>query len=228
MSPIKIIQAGPPPIVKIISSLQQVGALQRTYNWPAHAGDSTIRRIGDGVYIEQNIFAAARVVGRRPVLDFEGMGLNDGWFFLKEDNEFGGKRRFTDINGGEDYATLLYMIDHYTGLGWDVTAIIDQILRTWEDFIDFAFNNTHAGFSDYFAASQPQLISIMNGATQFIFRWFSAPYPVPFNFTDSASFYTSTFYTNNFIDVIHSDRHGLLLKGPKTILRKGFICRKHF
>lgn len=210
--------------VTVVLANTVVGAvLPRTYNWPQPTNAFTIFRTGDDSDIEQSIFKNARIDGARPELDTQNNLHTQGWHLLINDNIFGNKQRFTDINGGTSYGTLKYFIDHYTGLGWDTTVLS---LLGWNTTIDNANSLVHAGFSDWFVPNMNQLISIMS-VNDFAFRWRESPYTPPLDENTNSKFWTSTTNTTSTTQANTARRSGMFID-PKTILGRTWNCRKHF
>lgn len=82
---------------------------------------------------------------------------------LKENNIFGNKSRFTDINGNEPGSfTTNYVIDHLTGLAWN--RVLSSLV-TWNDAIDTAQAFSFEGFSDWRVSSIDETHSILNYTT---------------------------------------------------------------
>ena len=220
--------------VSVVFANTVVGAtLPVTYNWPEPTGRGSSQRVGDDFWVEQNIFAGARIVGRKPVLDIETHGERKGWFFLVENNTFGNKQRFTDKVGGSSYgANDNYVIDHYTGLGWDTANPNTRSSSDWEPAIDFVIGLTQSGFSDWFMPSLTQLISINNYGSTHVYDWRGldsvAGYTLPFRYNSNSVYWTST-RNNNVTSQIQSGRRGGdIFTRSKTTNALHHLCRKHF
>jgi len=129
--------------------------------------------------------------------------------FLKNNNAFGTKDRFTNSIGEQDYSIApangaigYYAIDHLTGLGWYlVNQIVDvtgTVYGTFEQHLASTINSTLCGFNDWFTPTMTQLDKLVNqtavqrdGVTA---AW---PFGRPF-FTNNGTYWSNTVnYSNN-------------------------------
>jgi len=101
---------------------------------------------------------------------------------LLNNNAYGNKNRFTDINGLQVYGDNL-VIDHLTGLMWYTV----HSSGSWNTAIDAAASSTQASYTDWRLPSDQELTSIDNKAFTFAFN-----YP-PMNIT-ATTLWTSTTY----------------------------------
>ena len=108
-------------------------------------------------------------------LDFAtyGYGTTSGHYFLKHNNAFGNKLRFTNSIGGgatdncgrftaASFAGALdgYVIDHLTGIGYDVRST--SYVGTWDACIDAIAASTIHSFTDWMPLSHTHLINVTN------------------------------------------------------------------
>ncbi len=101
---------------KVISSPpsgwdEQIAEYGRAYNYPQPTGQTTVYRTGDDADIEATIF--------EPIREANGLKVMNSlvsFLVLVNNNTFGNKNRFTDINGLQTFGDN-YFIDNYTGLG---------------------------------------------------------------------------------------------------------------
>lgn len=108
-------------------------------------------------------------------LDFAtyGYGTTSGHYFLKHNNAFGNKLRFTNSIGGgatdncgrftaASFTGALdgYVIDHLTGIGYDVRAT--SYVGTWDACIDAIAASTIHSFTDWMPLSNIHLINVLN------------------------------------------------------------------
>lgn len=108
-------------------------------------------------------------------LDFAtyGYGTTSGHYFLKHNNAFGNKLRFTNSIGGgatdncgrfraSSFTGALdgYVIDHLTGIGYDVRPTIYN--GTWDDCIDSIAASTEYGYTDWMPLSLEHNLSVLN------------------------------------------------------------------
>ncbi|MCP4354339.1 MAG: DUF3168 domain-containing protein [Proteobacteria bacterium] len=88
---------------------------------------------------------------------------------LINNNSFGNKDRFTDVNGLQVYSDNL-VIDHLRGLMYYKILSEGNGLVDWNDAIDFANVSTQGGFTDWRLTNQHEMdnlldMSITNGRT---------------------------------------------------------------
>jgi hypothetical protein len=95
------------------------------------------------------------------------------FYFLKYDNAFGNKSRFTDINGNGAPSNRLdfdktpvtgtqYIIDHLTGLGFYTQIITTGGIDTWTTLMDNISTRTDLGYNDWIPITR----AIVNTCTE--------------------------------------------------------------
>ena len=108
----------------------------------------------------------------RAELDFTA-GANS-FYRLKNNNVFGNKNRFTTSIGtpaSDGNATFVladfngaingYVIDHLTGLGYDILSNVN-FAGNWIGAVDFGVNSVFGGFSDWYMIGVEHLFSVVN------------------------------------------------------------------
>lgn len=197
----------------------------QVYPYTIPTGQSVIGRTGDDAWIEANVIEPLRRKGRIN-------NLVDFWN-LQENNAFGNKQRFTDKLGGDDFTgNDNYMIDHFTGLGWDTRNPNSvRVNLSWNDAIDAALADTHAGFTDWFMPSKPQLDSIMNWRTIYVFSWPSAAiigYNRALTYNSNSVYWSGTRDNSTTSQIVTGRRGGRWLERSKTTNALWHICRVHY
>lgn len=118
------------------------------------------------------------------------IGYGNSFLVLPSANPFGNTNRFTnDIGGsvtnGSDGSTAGYMIDHFTGVGWDLTF---HSGLSWQGFLTAAAARTIGAYNDFRVPNVVTAFSIQNNSL--------APSSMdyaPFNLTPTSwQFITST------------------------------------
>jgi hypothetical protein len=137
------------------------------YYRPMTTGQTVSYRVGDDYWRELNIPYPAPPANPEIIQE-----LTD-FYTLKYDNAFGNKLRFTDINGNQtlvgdplvvpDWTTDRYIIDNYTGLGWNYTLATSTSSKTnWNDAIDNCLALSAHGFNDWYLPNFNELMSVVN------------------------------------------------------------------
>lgn len=140
---------------------------------------------------------------------------------LIDNNFFGNKNRFTDINGLQVYGDD-YVIDNYTGLGW-YRAIFTFV--NWNDAIDNAFASTQNSFSDWRIPSISELwgLADMSEASR------ALDY-APFSETNNNFWISSTTWgqASTSYKTFFNDLVGSISFVAKSTTSTHYICRNHF
>lgn len=101
-----------------------------------------------------------------------GYANDSGFYHLTNNNAFGNKYRFTNSIGGAasdggmlwtaaDFTGALdgYVIDHLTGIGYDILLTYNN---NWNNCIDQIAASTYGGYSDWFPISFQHLFNLSN------------------------------------------------------------------
>ncbi len=158
---------------------EMVAAYGIGYNYPAWTGIDAQFRTGDDLWVETNIFAAARLTNDlKPQQQ-----LGTTFLTLENNNSFGNKTRFTDSVGGTTYGAgngslSKYVIDNYTGLGWYFgtgAAMFTSLGNPQFNYIIDQCNAETDYFTDWFAPNYNQYLTLGNSslvaATLFYSPW---------------------------------------------------------
>lgn len=201
-----------------------VSGYGRGYNYPPPSGQTTIYRVGDDAWVEQNYFGATV----RNAQTLKARNTLSDTTTLNNTNAFGNTNRFTNSLGGTVYdgsdgSIANYKIDHYTGLGYYLVALPNSI---WDDFIDALQAGTWAGFTDWFAMNISQLESIEDGST---IQSFNNVFPL----YGSGYRWTSQTYIGNTAQAFARNQYGANAYRSANITKttsyaSGYPCRKHF
>lgn len=117
------------------------------YIRPQLTGQVTSYRTGDdGWNLANGVYGYTRPVDSKFV-EFD-LTQPRPFMWLKDNNIFGNKYRFTSSAGDQNYGApnlVGYIIDHYTGLGWYRAPQLAS--KNWNDSIDLALASTLLGFS---------------------------------------------------------------------------------
>lgn len=133
------------------------GIRNKAFNYLNSTGQTLSDRDGDDAWVNENVFFDITVGEMNPI---------DPSDFSKvlENNSFGNKELWTDINGKQVYADN-YGINHHMGIGW---FLLTQAVALWNSAIDdslgtdFGGNNSQNGFTDWFMANRLQLEMVYN------------------------------------------------------------------
>jgi hypothetical protein len=140
---------------------------------------------------------------------------------LKQNNAFGNKNRFTDINGLQVY-TDHYIIDHLTGLGWYSQS---SSTYNWATTILGAYNATDLGYTDWRIPNMGELLSIRN------LNQGTAPYgyaPLATHFYQNGNFWSSTTMPSDTNNAIRVSSGALEANNTKTTVQRPLYCRNHY
>lgn len=204
------------PSVKDIVATPCVVQSGIAYQRPQLTGQTTSYRTGDDAWsLANGIYDYTPPI--YPI-SFAQLDTTSGSPFLtlKENNAFGNKNRFTDINGLQVYGDN-YAIDHLTGLGWYLIESSD----TWNNAIDNSQSSTQNSFNDWRLPSRIELISVLN--MDIIPLNYS-----PFNSTMSSLVWTSTTNHDNTTTAHVSSSNGNLARAVKTDTNNYLMCRNHY
>ncbi len=139
---------------------------------------------------------------------------------LVDNNAFGNKDRFTDINGLQVYSDN-YFIDHWSGLGY--TNLVHDS-KNWEDGITFANNSTLNGFNDW-------RITNINELDNLFLKYGALPLDyTPINtYKFLGNLHTSTTrFANTAQDFYIATSNATRSVAPKTGIYKFVIVRNHY
>ena len=195
---------------------EQITEYGRGANYPIPDNQTTVFRANDSSDIEANIFAPIRASNslkvKNSLVDFDTLGNN---------NEFSNTLRHTDDLGTTIYANNL-LIDHFTGLMWDITTYSDS----WANAIDNAASSTFGGYSDWFVPSLNQLLSIWKLGNSSDIGVNYAPFTGTIsNFTQITTSSTDPAPTTNSIYLRAAQ--GAMAGVAKTTITFQFRCRKY-
>lgn len=159
------------------------------YRVPQLTGQFTAFRTGDDGYITYTDKLRDYLKqGVRPIYQGEDPTVRDGtvndWLKLspKTPNYFGNLFVWTDINGGQNFTSGCYVINHIMNRGWiraqDSGAPTlaagggqTNASKNWDASIDEAYGCTLHGFDDYFLPNDKEIVSIFrndNTPTNFV------------------------------------------------------------
>lgn len=196
------------------------------YNRPIPTGQVTSYRTGDdgwnlinGVYSytppSNPLYIAA--------LDFNAV---TPFLTLVDNNAFGNKDRFTDVNGLQVYANN-YAIDHLTGLGW-FTLVFP--LSSWNTAIDSANASVLLGFSDWMIPNNKYMEYILNLELSNAMDY--TPFRTPPNMgvilwtsTTNISFNTSAFGITPYLNATNNYNNTRI---PKVNSANYLMVRNHY
>jgi hypothetical protein len=183
-------------------------------------GQWTSYRVGDEGYHAQLGTYQRSFTGVKTELDYSTSA-----FFLTmlNNNAFGNKSRFTnDLGGavtdGSDGSTALYVVDHDTGLGWDIEL---QGSGNWNASIDYANSRTVGIYNDFRQPSLQEVDSITDSSRPVNVH----DYP-PFNIT--LAFYTGTTFaasTGRAYVIANNGDYALL---NKAVVYRSITVRNHY
>ncbi len=154
------------------------------------------------------------ITGVSSANQYDGPGMNNT---LKYDNFYGNKYRFTDEFGGQTY-TSGYMIDHLTGLGWDMNLVNNE---NYETILLASTAHTFGGFNDWRLPNINEVDSINSNR-----NWY-AHCGVDLG---QASLWTSTTRFNATTSIIYLSVYSSqsLLKTTVSTSYNRIFCRNHY
>jgi len=113
------------------------------YDFPALSGQWTSYRTGDDGWLAQNGWYDYTRPSNPLYIQELDLTLSNYYYRLKNNNTFGNKLRFTDVDGGQTFSSTgnknLVFIDHLTGLMWTRTRITNG---SWDNFIDTSLTHS--------------------------------------------------------------------------------------
>lgn len=190
------------------------------YNRPMYTGQQNSAAVGDdGWHFQNGTYDYTPPINPVSIATIDPAS-DKSFFMLLENNAFGNKERFTDINGLQVYGDD-YVIDHLTGLA---IYRIDIAADIWENQILAAINSTQNGYSDWRMSNIYEVLSLTTYSNTFPYYSFS-----PLD-TD-ISCWTSTSRKDGFFStyaVTPYQPNGAISTGPKSGARVFQLMRNHY
>lgn len=210
------------PSVTNITATQCPTASGIAYDRPELTGQTTSYRTGDdGWNLANNIYDYTAPSYPTSYAKLDTVALAP-FTTLVDNNAFGNKNRFTDINGLQVYGDN-YVIDHLTGLGW---YRLEQTAVNWNPAIDNAASSTQNSYSDWRLPNIKEYNSI---ATFEAGAWNYAPFslvPTSQWWTSNTSYGVTT--AALVVDDIASDRYNVASQAKGSTVREYLLVRNHY
>ena len=183
-------------------------------------GQWTSYRTGDEGYHAQLGTYQRSFTGVKTELDYSSSAF---FVTMMNNNAFGNKSRFTnDLGGsvtdGSDSSTALYVVDHDTGLGWDIGI---QLTGNWNASIDYANSRIVGAYNDFRLPTLNEVDSITD-----VSRPVNVHDYAPFNFTQAFLTGTTFAASTGRIYVVANNGDFALLN--KTTSYRSITVRNHY
>jgi len=203
------------------------------YNFPSLSGQYTSYRTGDDGWLVQNgWYNYTRPINPLYIQELD-LSLSNYYYRLKNNNIFGNKLRFTDIDGTQVFSATgnknLVFIYHLTGLMWTRTRITNG---SWDNFIDTSLTHSvvvdSVTYDDWAAPSIEIFKQLFMSNSRLIQDGSNVIFDMNLNgdnktsttvlSSTTQSYIIRTASMNDFIAVVNSN---------KTSNDGGYFCRKH-
>jgi hypothetical protein len=203
------------------------------YDFPALSGQWTSYRTGDDGWLAQNGWYDYTRPSNPVYIQELDLTLSNYYYRLKNDNVFGNKLRFTDVDGGQTFSSTgnknLVFIDHLTGLMWTRTRITNG---NWDTFIDTSLTHSvvvnSVTYDDWAAPNIEIFKQLFMSQSRLIQDGSNVIFNMNFNgdnkssttvlATTTQSYIIRTSSLNDFIGIVNAN---------KTSNDGGYFCRKH-
>ena len=177
-------------------------------------------RTGDEGFHAQALTYQRAFIGVKTELDYSSSSF---FTTMLNNNAFGNTTRFTNdmggtVTDGSDGSTPLYVIDHDTGLGWDIDI---QTTGNWNNSIDYCNARTVGPYSGFRMPMLTEVDSMTN-----LSRPVNVHDYAPFNLT--IAFWTSTTFaasTGRAYVIANNGDYALL---TKTTSYRSITVRNHY
>jgi hypothetical protein len=203
------------------------------YNFPALSGQYTSYRTGDDGWLVQNgWYNYTRPINPLYIQDLD-LTLSNYYYRLKNDNVFGNKLRFTDVDGNQTFPATanknLVFIDHLTGLMWTRTRITNS---NWNTFIDTSLTHSvvvdSVTYDDWAAPSVDIFKQLFMSQSRLIQDGANVIFNMDLNSVNKTSTTNLSSTTQDYVIVTNGvDNRITVLVSNKTDNDGGYFCRKH-
>lgn len=201
------------PAQEVFVAIQQSGI---AYQRPPVSGLTTSYRTGDDAWhLVNGSYDYTPPTNPTHIAQLDTTHANPH-FNLVNNNAFGNKNRFTDINGLQVYGDS-YIIDHLTGLG-----IYNALTSgTWNTNIDNIVSDTSLGYTDWRMINVKEVMSIYNSAFSSVLNY------APFSFGTTIE--TSSTRIGNTAQIhMLSQNAGVITPTAKTSTLSTLRIRNHY